>query len=304
MTTDSGRSEFEGLARQLEESGDYRVLRRFVPPGRYAESDSLPHGTAIALDIETTGLDPRTDIIIQVSVVAFEYSAETGRIFEVSTPVTYFENPGRSIPPDVVKMTGITDADVAGKRIDDQAVAALVRAGGLVVAHNAVFDRPFLERRLPVFQDVPWACSMAEVPWRNLGYASLAEEYLLLKHCGLFYDAHRADRDALAMIHLLATPFESGELPFRLLLQSARLRTLRIWAVGAPFDAKDTLKVRGYRWNPGDDGRPKAWHRDVSEEDQTAELAWLREQVYGGRNGPWHLESFDARKRYSARIGL
>jgi hypothetical protein len=33
MTTDSGRSEFEGLARQLEESGDYRVLRRFVPPG-------------------------------------------------------------------------------------------------------------------------------------------------------------------------------------------------------------------------------------------------------------------------------
>jgi DNA polymerase-3 subunit epsilon len=301
MATDSDRSELEGFARQLEESGDYRVLRRLVPPRRYAQSDSLPHRTAIALDVETTGLDPRTDAIIQLSVVAFEYSAETGRIFEVSEPLTSFEDPKRPIPAEVVKMTGITAADVAGKRIDDQAVEALVRSSSLVLAHNAAFDRPFLERRLPVFKDVAWGCSLADVPWRSLGYASSSQESLLMHHCGVFYDAHRADNDALAMLHLLATPLESGDFPLALLLRSARKKTIRIWAVGAPFDAKDALKARRYRWNPGDNGRPKAWYRDVREDEQAAEQKWLADVVYGGTSGKWKLDVLDARTRYSDR---
>jgi len=301
MATEPGRSELEDLARQLEESGDYRVLRRLVPPRRYAESDSLPHRTAIALDVETTGLDPRTDAIIQLSAVAFEYSAETGRIFEVSEPLTHFEDPGRPIPVEVAKMTGITDADVAGKKIDDQAVEAVVRGSNLVLAHNAAFDRPFLERRLPVFKDVPWGCSLADVPWRSLGYASSSQESLLMRHCGVFYDAHRADNDALAMVHLLATPLESGDLPLQLLLQSARKKTVRIWAVGAPFDAKDTLKSRRYRWNSGDDKRPKAWYRDVREDEQAAEQKWLSDVVYGGASGKWKVDVLDARTRYSDR---
>jgi DNA polymerase-3 subunit epsilon len=301
MATEPGRSELEDLARQLEESGDYRVLRRLVPPRRYAEPDALPHRTAIAVDVETTGLDPRSDAIIQLSVVAFDYSAETGRIFEVSEPLTSFEDPQRPIPVEVAKMTGITDADVAGKRIDDQAVEALVRTASLVLAHNAAFDRPFLERRLPVFKDVAWGCSLADVPWRSLGYASSSQESLLMRHCGVFYDAHRADSDALAMIHLLATPLESGDLPFKLLLQSARKKTVRIWAVGAPFDAKDALKARRYRWNSGDDKRPKAWYRDVREDEQAAEQKWLADVVYGGASGKWKVDVLDAKTRYSDR---
>jgi DNA polymerase-3 subunit epsilon len=301
MATEPGRSELEDLARQLEESGDYRVLRRLVPPRRYAEPDALPHRTAIALDVETTGLDPRADAIIQLSVVAFEYSADTGRIFEVSEPLTSFEDPKRPIPVEVAKMTGITDADVAGKRIDDQAVEALVRSCSLVLAHNAAFDRPFLERRLPVFKDVAWGCSLADVPWRSLGHASSSQESLLMRHCGVFYNAHRADSDALAMVHLLATPLESGDLPLKLLLQSARKKTVRIWAVGAPFDAKDALKSRRYRWNSGDDKRPKAWYRDVREDEQAAEQKWLADVVYGGASGKWKVDVLDARTRYSDR---
>jgi DNA polymerase-3 subunit epsilon len=256
---------------------------------------------AVALDVETTGLDPRADAIIQLAVVAFEYSAETGRIFAVSEPLTSFEDPGRPIPADVVKLTGISDADVAGTRIDDRAVETLVRSGSLVLAHNAAFDRPFLERRLAVFTELAWGCSVADVPWRALGYASSSLECLLMEHCGVFYDAHRADSDALAMVHLLATPLDSGDLPLKLLLQSARKRTLRLWAVGAPFDAKDALKARRYRWNPGDDKRPKAWYRDVREDDLAAEERWLSETVYGGASGKWKVEVIDARTRYSDR---
>jgi DNA polymerase-3 subunit epsilon len=301
MATASDRPDLEDLARQLEASGGYRVLRRFAPQRRYAEPDGQPQRTAVALDVETTGLDPRADAIIQLAVVAVAYSAETGAIFEVGEPLTSFEDPGRPLPADIVALTGITDADVAGRRIDDQAVEALVRSGGLVLAHNAAFDRPFLERRLPFFQGMPWGCSVADIPWRNLGYASSAQECLLMEHCGVFYDAHRADTDALAMVHLLATPLDSGEFPLKLLLQSARRKTIRIWAVGAPFDAKDALKARRYRWNPGEDGRPKAWWRDVREDEQAAEERWLSETVYGGATGRWKVEVIDARRRYSER---
>jgi DNA polymerase-3 subunit epsilon len=303
MGTDSHQPELEDLARQLEESGDYRVLRRLVPPGRYADDAAAPRRTAIALDIETTGTASASDEIIELSVIPFEYSADDGRIFAVGQPLTQLEDPGRLIPPDVVQLTGITDAAVAGKRIDDRAVTALLRDTDFVVSHNAAFDRPFLERRLPVFADVPWACSMVDVPWKDRGYAAVGQEYLVEQHCGVFYDAHRAEPDALAMLHLLATPFGSGEVPFGILLRTALGKSVHIWAVGAPYEAKNKLKARRYSWNPGEDGRPRAWHRTVSEDDQPAELAWLREQVYGGRDGPWRLEAFDPRTRFSARGG-
>ena len=101
--------------------------------------------------------------------------------------------------------------------------------------------------------------------------------------------------------HLLATPLESGDLPLKLLLQSARKKTVRIWAVGAPFDAKDALKARRYRWNSGDDKRPKAWYRDVREDEQAAEQKWLADVVYGGASGKWKVDVLDARTRYSDR---
>ena len=301
MTSNGDAEALEGLARRLETSPDYRVLRRLAPPRRYGEPGASPVRTALAVDAETTGLDPRTDAIIQLACVPFEYSAETGAVFGVDEPLLFFEDPGRPIPAEVTRMTGITDADVAGQRIDDRAVEAAVDRCGLVLAHNAAFDRPFLERRLPAFRDVPWGCSLADIPWRALGFASASQEHLLMAHCGAFYDAHRADADARAMIHLLATPLAGGESPLALLLRTARKRSFRVWATGAPFDAKDALKARRYRWNGGEDGRPRAWSREVREDELAAEEAWLSGSIYGGAKGKWKLEVLDARTRYSDR---
>ena len=63
----------------------------------------------------------------------------------------WLEDPGFSIPPEITKITGITDKMVAGRRIDDGAVNDLVNRVVPVIAHNADFDRRFLEKRVPVF---------------------------------------------------------------------------------------------------------------------------------------------------------
>lgn len=298
--TDSGFDDSsEALARRLEATGEYRVLRRFLPRTHYHEPEGGTLRRALVLDVETTGLDPRSEAIIELALVPFTYVAETGRVVDVGSPVVSLEDPGRPIPAEVTQLTGITQAAVAGQRLDEEAILTAVGDAQLIIAHNAAFDRKFVDKRLPALQGKAWACSHREIPWHRLGRGSRSLEYLLIQHAGIFFEGHRAEHDCLALIHLLALPLATGELPLLLLLESARRRTARIWASGAPFDAKELLKLRGYRWSNGDDGRPRAWFKEVPLEQRDAELEWLKTQVYGGGEAGWKVDLLDARTRYA-----
>jgi DNA polymerase III subunit epsilon len=54
---------------------------------------------------------------------------------------------------------------------------------------------------------------------------------------------------------------------------------MRIWAEQSPFDLKDTLKRRGYKWSDGSDGRPWSWYIDVRETQLEDEIAFLRTEI-------------------------
>jgi DNA polymerase-3 subunit epsilon len=98
---------------------------------------------------------------------------------------------------------------------------------------------------------------------------------------GFFYDGHRAAIDCRAAIELLSKPLpRSGKLALQALLEEARKSTRRVWAEGSPFDFKDILKARGYRWNDGANGKPRSWYRDVHEDDLEGELSYLRKEIY------------------------
>ncbi len=290
------------MARTLTASGWYRVVRRFEPRLRYTEDD--PHArkrTALFVDVETTGLDRSSDGIVEFAAVPFRYGVDDGKIYDVGEELSFLEDPGRPIPDPISELTGITDDMVRGKRIDDASVATLLDEASLVVAHNASFDRPFIEKRLPRFAEKPWACSCKEVPWREHGCSGTKLEYILLTMAGEFFDAHRAVDDCRVGIHVLASRGPTGALPFAQLLASARRSTYRIWATGSPFESKDRLKASGYRWNDGNDGRPRAWYTDVTESDVDRERTWLDENVYGGSSESCVVSRLTAFERYSAR---
>jgi len=118
----------------------------------------------------------------------------------------------------------------------------------------------------------------------------------------LFYDRHRAVNDCVAAIELLASPLpKSGQFAMSRLLQAARRPAWRIWAENSPFELKDELKARGYRWN-GDGGpRPKAWYIDVREDAKEQELAFLRAQIYQ-RDVELLQRRITAYERFSGRI--
>ena len=151
-------AELEQAAHVLEQSGDYRVLRRLVPRDDFGTRPDGPLLKAVVVDVETTGTDTEHDHIIELGMVCFEYSPDTGEVAWVSDVYDSFEDPGVPIPPESTAIHGITREMVAGHRLDDDAVAELLEDAQWVVAHNAAFDRPLLERRLPVFAGKRWLC--------------------------------------------------------------------------------------------------------------------------------------------------
>ncbi|MGH1479002.1 MAG: 3'-5' exonuclease [Geminicoccales bacterium] len=294
----TSKTEWDQLAARLDAEADYRVLRRVPDVRRYADGVSSRLG--LIVDVETTGLDPDHHKIIELAILPFHFSP-SGMIYDVLPGYSGFEDPGEPIPSEVVDLTGITDAEVRDRALNEKAVAELVEASSLVIAHNAGFDRRFLERRFPLFIDKPWACSLSQIPWSEEGLASRKLDYIL-GQLGFFFDDHRALADCQAVLHLLSLDLpKSGRSIFKILLETARRPSIRIWAIGAAFDAKDALKARGYIWNPGDDGRPRAWFVDIDEEALKGEREFLCEMVYAG--DPRFQEStIDYSNRFSDRI--
>lgn len=293
----SDTTELEALAVRLDASPDYRVLRAVTPPERL---DTLPDGARIGvyLDLETTGLDHRADRVIELGLVRFAYDLERGTVLGMLDAYDALEDPGRPLPPEITRLTGIDDAMLAGRRIDDERVRTILDGAGLVIAHNARFDRPFAEARFAEFADLAWACSVRDVAWRDEGFESSGLQALVMANGG-FFDGHRAVEDCYAGVYLLSRSLpRSGESALAALRRSALRRDVRLWAAGSPFDTKDLLKARGYRWNP----EARVWWCDVPEGDLDDEHAWLREQVYGGRLPRLPHVRYDALSRYSLRI--
>jgi DNA polymerase III subunit epsilon len=287
------------MADTLSLSPDYRVLRRLVPRLPYLPSIGQETRTAVLLDTETTGLDAQRDEIIEIGMVKFDYLPD-GRIAGVRDTFSAFNEPTVSISDEVTALTGITDEMVAGHRIDGAAVNAFVDDVAIVIAHNSGFDRKFAERYWPVFEQMAWGCSATEIEWRRLGFAGAQLGYLL-NGAGYFHAAHRAVDDCHALLEVLAFELPSGSPALSLLLETARKPTVRVWAEQSPFELKDALKKRGYRWNDGSDGRPKSWHVDVCETALQDEIAFLRAEIYLRDVEP-RTQSLTAFTRFSARI--
>ncbi|MDB4909118.1 MAG: hypothetical protein JWO05_3902 [Gemmatimonadetes bacterium] len=291
----------EQMAAALRDTGRYRVVERLEKRASYTDRRCTEPRTGLFIDVETTGLDPALDRIIQVALLPFTFDRE-GNVYEVQECVTMLEDPGIPIPPEVTKLTGITQEDVAGKHIDDARVDELATASQLVIAHHARFDRAFVDRRFDAFREHHWACSMEDVPWAEHGITSAKLEWLAFAHCGVFYDSHRADADCHMGLHLLATPLPNGEIALASLLRSARVKMVRVWAESSPFDSKDLLKRRGYRWNPEGRGHAKTWYRELPEEKVEAEMQWLAAEVYPpGTPNRAKLQPLDRKLRYSER---
>lgn len=275
--------EIEIKINAIESTGDYKVLEKLnvktAENGNeiYNEYDGDEVCVGVFVDVETTGLDYKENEIIELGMVTFEYSKNSGKIYQILNQFDAFQEPSTPITAEITEITGITNEMVSGHSIDSKEVEDFISGAQLVIAHNSNFDRKFIEPKFPVFESKPWACSLEDVDWNAEGFRTRSLEFLAFKF-GFVYDAHRADIDCLAGIQLLSKTFKkSGSFVMHSLLKSARQSKSLIQAIKAPFAAKDTLKERGYRWNADE----KVWWIMVTGEASTKEeLDYLNNEIY------------------------
>lgn len=295
----SQTDETEDLARRLEATGDYKILRRLAPLAPTPTPAGYDGKFGVIIDFETTGTDPTKDEIIEVAAVTFRYS-DRDEITGVVGTFQAFNEPSAPIPAEITELTGITDAMVAGHKIDGAALERFVSDANIVIAHNANFDRKFAERSWTFFAQKYWGCSMLEIDWKKHGFGGTKLGYLLAD-AGFFHGAHRAIGDCQAALELLARRLPgTSTTGFALLVDRARRQTFRIWAENAPYSLKDILKRRRYHWNDGSDGRPRAWYIDVDEDKRDAELDYLKKEIYQ-RDVDILCRELTARERFSSR---
>lgn len=287
------------LVDRLERDGNHLVLRRLdIREGRTGiEHDGGPTSVALVLDVETTGTDTSDDVIIELAMRRFRYDP-LGRILKVDRAWSWREDPGRALDEEIVRLTGITDADLLGQQIDEDAAGRLLASADIIVAHNADFDRKFIERRFPGSAGLAWCCSCREIDWAARGFEGRSLRWLAAQ-AGWFYDAHRAVNDVDAVVALLREELPDGRTALAALVESAECPTVRIEAIGADFAVKDALRARGYRWN----GDAKVWWREVTADALMAEEFWLANAVYAPEHRPRclgpRLTEITARERYA-----
>ena len=303
----------ETLAEQLTLDPDFRVLRALPKPfASMPANGAPPDGRCIGIvDLETTSLSPELGAIIELAV-KLVFVDDDGQLLGHFPIYSWLSDPGHPLDPVIRRLTGLTDADLAGRAIDDEAVARILDRADLLVAHNARFDLQWIERRWPALKGRAWACSCNEIDWSALGFEGRSQHHLLLQHCA-FSKAHRAAADVWSLFWLLlqSKPDPDPELEvdyganaacestggrvrthLQRLLEASDRPSVMVDAVYAPFDSKEKLRARGYRW----DARllRRVWWKELPSEAVEFEQAWF------ARNGlpQPQLTTITARERH------
>ncbi len=179
---------------------------------------------AAIVDVETTGLNPRTDEVVELAAVLFSFDPHSGEVAEVLEEYSGLRDPGCPIPEGARRMHGISDADVRGKKLDEERIRGILRRAHFLIAHNAPFDRGFVERLFPETKAMTWLCSMEGIPWRQKGFLSKSLQSLLAAHRLDPGSAHRALDDARATLRLLSQRSQSGSTYLKELLPRLKAR--------------------------------------------------------------------------------
>ena len=219
----------------------------------------------LGLDLETTGLLAFEEHITEIGWVLYDPLAK--KPLSIRNELVW----DRSYPPltdFITELTGITNSDLEKYGVSPkEAMVTLLtdlRRCTHVVAHNAPFDKSFIEvefdRQELTLPNLKWIDTSKDVPYpKSITTRKLV--HLAAEHGFVNPMAHRAVTDVLTMLKVLesydpATVVKWSESP-----------TVKIKAM-VTRDNKDLAKERGYRW----DSQAVSWFKEIKEFQITDEI--------------------------------
>ena len=163
----------------------------------------------VCFDIETTGLDKKREVIIEIGAVILKNG-------EITDTFNTFVSPERILSPEIIRLTGITDEMLAGAPSQEESLRMFLNFAGdrPLAAHNAEFDMGFISA----------GCRKYGIPFHNASVDSLILAQNLLPELGKYkldivaeylhlpaFNHHRASDDAATVAYMLPPFFEKLE---------------------------------------------------------------------------------------------
>jgi len=167
-------------------------------------------GRAAFIDVETTGLNPAHEEIIELAITLFAFNRETGKILGIIDEYLGLREPSCPISRGAFSVHHISNQAVKGKILDEVKIESLISQADFLIAHNAGFDKGFVGKMFPTALSKPWYCSMNGIKWYQKGFSSKALQKLLTAHQIQVDRAHRADADVRACLLLLSLMNQNG----------------------------------------------------------------------------------------------
>ena len=182
----------------------------------HGETNAAFSDEIVCFDIETTGLNKKHEVIIEIGAVILKNGEITDRF-------NTFAAPGRILSQEIILLTGITDEMLVGAPSQEEALRAFLDFAGdrPLAAHNAEFDMGFIAA----------GCRKYGLPFHNPSVDSLILAQNLLPDLGKYkldivaehlhlpaFNHHRASDDAATVAYMLP--------PFFKMLEEAGLHSL------------------------------------------------------------------------------
>ena len=175
----------------------------------HGETDASFQDEIVCFDIETTGLNKKYEVIIEIGAVVLKNG-------EITDTFNTFVSPGRLLSPEIIRLTGITDEMLEGAPSQKEALEAFLAFAGdrPLAAHNADFDMGFIAA----------GCRKYGIPFHNPSVDSLILAQNLLPDLGKYkldivaehlklpaFNHHRASDDAATVAYMLPPFFQMME---------------------------------------------------------------------------------------------
>ena len=212
----------------------------------------------LILDTETTGLDPKHDIIVEIAVTLYD--------LKLATPIASFAALARGDSNAAEHINGIPVASLAEAFEQERlwvAVCDLMTSADCILAHNSSFDRSFVEAsegfknfyRENAFRP-PWVCTLNHVTWP--GKRTRNDLTSLALSLGVpVIAAHRAATDVSILERILTRVAEMG-VDLQELIGDAMVPRQKVCAL-VSFEQKDKAKAAGFNWEPS----TKRWIKEA-----------------------------------------
>ena len=200
----------------VQPTGDFKEYLPYITLG--APDPFI--GVGGFIDVETTGLSPSLDEVIELAIILFAFNRKTGQITGIIEDYTGLREPSIPVSQGAFGVHGITNTDLQGKSLDDCKILKMIEEAEFLVAHNANFDKAFVCKIYRQAAAKPWLCTMKGINWYRKGHRLRNLQYLLKAHGINGLTAHRAGSDVNGALKLLTRTGPDGKSYFAELLES------------------------------------------------------------------------------------